>query len=67
MDWAPIALLLLIVGCITASITILVAFWNFAMDTFDVWNTGLNLIVLVSGFVSIVTLSSSYIIVNKKL
>ena len=67
MDWASVAFLLLIVGCITGSITILVAFWNFAMDAFDVWNIGLNLVVLLSGFVSIVTLSSSYIIVHKKL
>jgi len=67
MDWAPVALLLLVVGCIAGGITILVAFWNFAMDSFDVWDTGQNLVVLVSGFVSIVTLSSSYIVLNKKL
>lgn len=67
MDWAPVALLLLIVGFITGSITVLIAFWSFVMDTFDVWNTGQNLVVLLSGFVSIATLSSSYIIIRKKL
>jgi len=67
MDWALVALLLLIVGCITGSITILFAFWNFVIGTFDVWDTGQNLVVLVSGFVSIVTLSSTYIVVHKKL
>jgi len=67
MDWALVALLLLIVGCITGNITILFAFWNFVIGTFDVWDTGQNLVVLVSGFVSIVTLSSTYIVVHKKL
>jgi len=67
MDWAPVTLLLLIIGCIAGGMTILAALWNFAMDSFDVWNTGQNLVILVSGFVSIVTLSISSIILHKKL
>lgn len=67
MDWAIAALLLLIVGCTTGSIAILVAFWNFIMGTFEFLDTGQNLVVLLSGFISIVTLSSTYIIIRKKL
>lgn len=67
MDWPIVALLLLIIGCTTGSITILIAFWNFIMGTFEFLDIGQNLIVLVSGFISIVTLSSTYIIVHKKL
>jgi hypothetical protein len=67
MDWALVAFLLLVVGCIAGGITILVASWDFFMNSFDVWNTRENLVVLVSGFVSIFTLSGSYLVLHRKL
>ena len=67
MEWVYVALLLLVVGCVSGGITISVAFWNEVMDTHDVWDLGTTLVVLVSAIVSAVTLLSSYIIINKKL
>ncbi len=67
MEWVYVALLLLVVGCVSGGITISVAFWNEVMDTHDVWDLRTTLVVLVSAIVSAVTLLSSYIIINKKL
>ncbi len=65
MDWVYVALLLLVVGFASGGITIFIVFWDSVMNTYDVWSSGLRL--LVSGIVSVVTLLSSSIIVNKKL
>jgi len=65
MDWAYVALLLLVVGCVSGGITLFIGFWNVIMGTYDVWSLGPAL--LVSGIVSVVTLLSSSIIINKKL
>ena len=65
MDWAYVALLLLAVGFVSGGITVFLVFWDSVIDTYDIWSSGPRL--LVSGIVSVVSLLSSSIIINKKL
>ena len=64
MDWAFVALLLLVVGFVSAALAIFVFVWAEYMNAYEyAW----GLVVTIFGIVAVITLSSSYVIINKKL